>query len=184
MSATNERLKKLEDLSYTWHGMVEKYLNEKYERSCFIFNGEKWDQDRFFLLSIRTWSFKYKLTPEEIIDVLIDYWGRKSWARRNYRAKFKSLGVKMPVFCGDFSENLIQQYVKRKYKNGENFDGWKDTLQRRYLVRHEMKAFSNMTTKGFVKDYRNHVMSIRKSIDASLDKEEFTKRRYPGNPWL
>ena len=171
-------------MAFTWSGVVETILVRNHNRTLNLKRVSELDLYR--LLSIRTWALKYRIPAEEIIKVLIDHWD-KIVKRFHYGKKQRgrtSLGVKIHTFCGDKAEQVIIRYIKETYAHEEHIQAWRSKEQQRYLTKNKIYQFSESTLKGFVKAYKKKVKEARKQIQDNLDKGSFTKRRFPGNPWI
>lgn len=176
------RYRSLSDLAESWQGIVEKILKDKHDISLFIYNGKDKDRERLMLLSLRTWSIKYKLNPEEIIEVLVRFWNNLS-KKFSKKRKVKGLGVKINAFCGNRSEEIIEKYIHDKYPNREHLSRWRSAEREKFMKRSRIKTLYQGTIKNFLKEYSLSVEKVRKQNQDSISSGEFKKRRWPGNPW-
>jgi len=180
------RLQLLYDLALVWRGNLEKILNDKHDRSLYVFTTKKQERERMLLLSLRTWSLKYKLTPEEILDVLVPFWSKFERKYKNNKGR-KGLGVGVSTFCSDRSEEVLKKYIAENHPNQENIQAWRAREQEKCLRRDKIKGqpvFLKTSLRDYVASYQKRISKTRKGGSIKMDRGDFIKRRWPGSPWV
>jgi hypothetical protein len=183
----DERKKVLDDLAWNWKGIVEKVLKEKFGRTLF-FQRPK-DDDLYRLLSLRTWTLRYKLPLSEILEIILKFWDSIVSKRRMkalQKQQFRGLGCTIPCLCGDRSQEIVAEYVKKKYPNGENVRAWKAERRAMHMRTGRINlVFRRGDSLNSVVDrYREKVIMNRNRNQKIYTRMRRTKRRYPDNPWL
>jgi hypothetical protein len=125
-------------------------------------------QDQLRLLNLLTWRDKFNLPVSEILAVVLKVWGNKYKGRNP-----KGLGVAISTICGPKSKQIIKEYIKKQYPNGECIELRKQELLNTLLPTIDVKRREDPL--AFIKDYKNYIKMERKKID---DIEEKLKRRH------
>lgn len=178
-----ERLRVLADLAWNWKEVVRRTLKDNFERELFFKKPDNLTLYR--LLSLRTWSMKYKLPLKEILKVLLSFWDSIAGRRRTKSyGSVKGLGCTIPCLCGDRSEELLQEYLEKKYPNRENEREWKAARREDYIRTRKLSIKFKNTLGPALQSYTDSVLSVREKNRIVESRMKKTKRRYPGNPWL
>jgi len=107
-----DRMRMLDDLAWNWKGIVAKVLKDKFNRKLFFRKPN--NEDLYRLLSLRTWTLRYKLPLDEVLTVVLGFWDNVVNKRRTrILPKQRGLGCTIPCLCGDRSEELIEEYIKK-----------------------------------------------------------------------
>ncbi len=180
----DERIRALDDLAWNWKGIVEKVLKDKFNRKLFF----RRLQDKtvlYRLLSLRTWTLRYKLPLDEVLTVVLGFWDNVINKRRTrVLSEQRGLGCTIPCLCGDRSEELIEEYIKRKYPNGEHIRAWKMSKQAAYIRIRPIKMLYKGSFRLMIEDYTKKVVADRSRNQAIVERKSRARRRYPDNPWL
>lgn len=141
------------------------------------------NQDRYRLLTLKAWSWHYKIPLLEVIQVLISYWDTrtKGWYRRGVR---KTIGVRVPTLTGTVSSTVLEEYVARTYPNGENVSAWKEERRRELLYLDDIPEPLPSHPDLLVKEYRSQVERARDKREKSKKEgSRYIRRVYRDNPW-
>lgn len=178
----------LKDLCWSWTWTIDKILREKLDRRIF---GNPSLEDQMRLLSIRTWSQKYKVEPEFIVELLVPYWAKRFERKRIDPSKPKGIGCRIATLCGDKSEEILVSELHRLYPEQEQIRIWKSREQEKQLRQEELfseneseSKLSADTPDKFIQKYRRRVITSRKEFQSKLNSGKLIKRRYPDSPWI
>ncbi len=179
----DDRIKALNDLAWNWKGVVESVLKKKFNRRLFYVQPR--DQVTYYrLLSLRTWTMQFKLPLEEILGVLLPFWDSvvRKYSRKPHKGQ--GLGCTIPALCGDKSQQILEEYVKKKYPGGENVRAWKQQKQDTYFRIEKIKVSYAKGVEDWVGRYSKQVHSQRRRNSIIETKKRKPRRRFPDNPWL
>ena len=132
-------------------------------------------QDQLRLLNLKIWANKYKLPLEEILRLLLSVWMGKFKASRR-----KGLVVPISTLVGKKSNDILLDYLAKKYPNRENITLRKQDLVSKIIPEAELKEWDDPIR--FVYEYKQHIKALRAG-DAKIA-AKFRRRHWRGNPWL
>lgn len=130
-------------------------------------------QDQLRLLNLITWTDKYSISLNEVLTVIFKVWTGK-YKPRNPRG----LGVAISTICGPKSKQIVKDYVKKTYPNGENIELRNQEVLNELLPPIDIKRREDPLF--FIKDYKNYIKAERKKIDDVENK--LKRRRWRTNP--
>ena len=161
--------------------------------------------NKYRLLVLRTWEIKYKVDLEFILQTLLPVWDKFTRTRSRF-AKTGALNVRPATLVGKKSEQILQDAIKKEYKNGQNIKLWMmerreeiieshlKQLRKRDMLSSRADPSSMLTESGVLKDLpdfsnpekyvKYYAKYIRKERDIREKVEEmFTKLPYRDNPF-
>jgi len=140
--------------------------------------------DRSRLMILDTWSKRYKLPVEWILEQLLRYYGF-----RNGRWVYKGGGlpVRISTLVSISSEEALREIIRREFPNDEHLDMWRQREQESILA-DMMEETTSKSILDFKKAdeyatwYRKHVTNVRMREQRLVDQLK-KSRPYRGNPF-
>lgn len=141
--------------------------------------------DETRLLVLRTWALRYRVTVEEILDLLVP-----TMRKQRTLKKTAFLGFQIATLTGQWGETLLQEKLKKRYPNGQNFELWRSREKQRHMDREEAEdspspsrpANAKKDPAGYIEQYRARVEA------AQVEEEKGTqwrrRKKYRNNPYL
>ncbi len=180
----NTRERVLKDICWSWTWTVDKVLQDSMGKRLY---GSPTFQDQQRLLSLRTWTIKYRVDLEFILRILVGYWSARFSNHTKFKKGNSGLGCKIATLCGDASEAILASRLKEDYPNNEQLAIWKTHEQEKQLRRNEELVETKImaqTLDQYVAKYRRKVIKERKEYHQKINSGKLTRRQYPGSPWV
>src|ERR1700679_2847856 len=75
--------------------------------------------DQYRLLTLRAWEIKYKVSLENILQILLPFWERFV-QRRSKKMKKAGLNVRVSTLTGKKSEQVLKDQLSKLYPSSEH----------------------------------------------------------------
>jgi hypothetical protein len=155
-------------------------------------------QDQFRLLILKAWTFKFKITMEELLDILIPVL-RKVTKEKQARYKPGGLMVQVSALTGNYARSIVTSTLGQKYPNQEHLLLWRERQRKMQLEREEEEELEGLAARdkdpfalldegdvqSFISGYIKKSVKRRQQMQDALEEEWRRRKHYPsGNPWL
>jgi hypothetical protein len=130
--------------------------------------------DKFRVLNFISWVERYHVSLKEMLGILLPIW------RKKFQTNSKGLGVRLSLLVGPKSKEIIKQYIKKAYPNGENLLLSKQSISDKYLSK--MNSIEVDDPVEYIQAYKDNIISIRKE-DTKM-KKQMRRRSWRGNPFI
>jgi hypothetical protein len=129
--------------------------------------------DRYKILNFISWSDRYYISLEDMLKILLPIWHKR------FKNTFKGLGVKISVLAGNKSKEIIKQYIKKYYPNGENVKLYKQKQSDSIL---SVQNYEENDPIEYIKHYKQTILDLRKKD--TLVSNRMQRRKWRGNPFI
>jgi len=130
-------------------------------------------QDQLRLVNLITWCDKFNISLKELLTVLFKVWSGKYKSR-----SVRGMGVAISTLCGPKAKQIVKDYIKKMYPNGENIELRKQDILNELLPTIDISRRADPLF--FIKDYKNYIKTERKKIEDVETK--LKRRRWRTNP--
>lgn len=172
--------------------IIESWLSE-HEGKTLYAHFKKVDLLR--LTRLQVWSWKYKVSIDEILSLTLPYLRKSLSSTQQTRY---GLGCSIASLTGLGNEKILVEAIRQKYPGAEHRDIWRQAERRKQLdleleedsdglpVRHRVMPgmFDCDSVVGYLKSYRVHVLGVRQKLAAESSRASRKRKLYRGNPWL
>lgn len=150
--------------------------------------------DQCRLLKFRTWSLRYYVEVEEILEMVLPV------LRNQMRSRVgKGLGVPIKILTGRKAEEILRDQIKRRYPDGENKKVWASRERERQIQRELRDELSGMRERDVLRgktrlevgilewthEYQKQISARHKRWEKIRARNLRSKRRgYRRNPWV
>jgi len=147
--------------------------------------------DEYRLLTLKTWTYKYKVSLKFILDELLPFW-EQFVQRRSKRMKKAGLNVRVSTLIGKKSEVILQEQIKKRLPRDQNKRLWISLERERIFVSSLSRDRDQFTKKlkhmteykdprKWAKAYQRMIEEEQRLRDSIVTQLE--KRPYRGNPF-
>lgn len=172
--------------------VIESWLQEHEGKRIYV-RFKKIDLLR--LTRLQVWSWRYKVSIEEILSLTLPYL-RKSLS--TVQKSRYGLGCSVASLTGIGNEKILIEALHQRYPGGEHVDAWRDDERRKQLDAEEHEELDGLPVRSkqvkgmfdcdsvpvFLKSYRDRVIGIRRKMASEVDNPRRRRKRYRGNPWI
>ena len=134
--------------------------------------------DQYRLLTLRTWSIKYKVPVSFVIQTVVEYWMRKLPPRKK-----TGIGISVSTLTGPTSEKILTAEIERLYPDQEHLRAWKSEAQMK-LTSRGVKDIRTSDAFDFVSRYVKVMERRQQRVVKSIASGQHVKHRYRDNPFV
>jgi hypothetical protein len=173
-------------------GVIVRWLLE-HEGKQFYGRFKKVDLLR--LTRLEVWSWRHKVSVEEILTLTLPYLRKTLTAAQKTRY---GLGCTVAALTGSGNEKILINALAQVYPGNEHRGIWRRSEQRRQMEAERAeetdglpireKKFKGImeaeSVEAFVQAYNNRALRARASLNNELRSAKRKRKHYRFNPWL
>jgi hypothetical protein len=126
------------------------------------------------LLTLRTWTLRYKVTLDYVVRTLVKYWDKRVRKPKSS----SSLGVRVATLVSEHSRQILEESVLRDFPNHENEQAWKCRKRSRIL---SASCYLSDAPACYAFAYRNYIEERRTEIHRVT--RQLSARAFRDNPF-
>lgn len=147
------------------------------------------------LSKFKVWEYRYKLSTEEILDLILTPLRNQM----TYRKKGYGLGVSVKTLVGNKALQILEDQIKRYYGDGQIRTIWREREREKQLLAEAQDNQDGVITRkssappslleaesinGFIQAYEKSVTSQREQLRQASTQSWRKRKHYRGSPWL
>jgi hypothetical protein len=151
--------------------------------------------DTLRLTRLQVWSWRHRVSIDEILSLTLPYLRKSTSGAQKSRY---GLGCSVAALTGMGNEKILIEAIKLKYPGAEHRDIWRHEQRRRQLEAEAVEDSDGLQIKprtvksllecdsvsGYIKSYREQVISTRRKMDAAISAPKRRRKLYQDNPWF